>query len=571
MYAFLLLLQLTRVPATAVQVTDAGTAVPATVTINEFLIAQTETTQAEFEEVMGFNPSHHRGPKRPVENVTWWDAIRYCNLRSMRENLEPAYDLATGECDSSKNGYRLPADAEWEAALGKPDAEGAQLGSANTKDAGLLVRETVARGTRDVGSGKPNALGLHDMIGNVWEWCQDWFNPSSSAVPAAIGVNRVIRGGSFITTRSRWARAYRSSIEPREHSRFTGFRVARSAGRPAPVTFPANWYEPYHRVPPAFVNQTGGLSPLAEGVTDAKQWPARREQLRKRWLEILGRPPVTPPSPEVRLIRESQQPTYTGRLMQLRTEPDSWEKIYVMLPARPVRKPMPVVIVPYYDVDTPAGENLGGRSFGPPSVRSFALMAVQNGWTAVAIRWFGESYGESYDEAVANLHIRYPGVTGLGKWVWDAQRLLDYLYTRPEVDRNNIGIIGHSLGGKMALYAAALEPRITAVVSSELGIGLSFSNYEDFWYLGERTRTLPPGADHHELLALVAPRPFLLIGGESSDKDASWHYINAVRPVYRLLNRPDDIGHFNHRSGHSPTVEAMQLSMEWFRRFLRQQ
>ena len=86
---------------------------------------------------------------------------------------------------------------------------------------------------------------------------------------------------------------------------------------------------------------------------------------------------------------------------------------------------------------------------------------------------------------MANLKLRHPNCTGLGKWVWDSHRLLDYLYTLPEIDRENIGIIGHSLGGKMSLYAAAFDPRIIAVVSSELGIGLSFSNYEDYWYFGD--------------------------------------------------------------------------------------
>jgi formylglycine-generating enzyme len=308
MLAFLLLLQLVRIPATTVQADDASTGVAARVTIEEFLIAPTETTQAEFEEVMGFNPAHHRGPKRPVENVTWWDAIRYCNLRSVREGLEPCYDLATGECDLSRNGYRLPTNAEWEAALGKPSPEGAQLGTTDTKDAGRLVRETLAQGTRDVGAGKPNAHGVYDMIGNVWEWCQDWHNPAQSPAPAALGVNRIIRGGSFISTQSRWARVYKSSIEPREHSRFTGFRVVRSAGGEASVAFPANWHQPYQQVPPAFANQTGSLSPLVQGVANAKQWPERRESLRKRWMEIVGRPAIPSPGPEVRLIRESEQP-----------------------------------------------------------------------------------------------------------------------------------------------------------------------------------------------------------------------------------------------------------------------
>jgi pimeloyl-ACP methyl ester carboxylesterase len=287
-------------------------------------------------------------------------------------------------------------------------------------------------------------------------------------------------------------------------------------------------------------------------------------------MALLGAPSQSPPKPETRLLDAIDEPAYSGSLMELRTEIDSWEKIYFLSPRGERRRPLPVVIVPYYDVDTTVGRNLGGRNFMPLSVRSFAHLAVQQGFAAVAVRWFGESYGERYDEAVANLHQRHPGVTGLGKWVWDAQRLLDWLSEQPQVDRNRIGIIGHSLGGKMALYAAAFDERIRVAVSSEPGIGLTFSNYEDYWYLGERIKQLPPGADHHELLALIAPRPFLLIGGQSADKDESWHYINAAQAVYRLLGRPDEIGYFNHRAGHTPTPEAVRLSMEWLMHYLEE-
>ncbi|WP_417649362.1 alpha/beta hydrolase, partial [Enterobacter hormaechei] len=84
-------------------------------------------------------------------------------------------------------------------------------------------------------------------------------------------------------------------------------------------------------------------------------------------------------------------------------------------------------------------------------------------------------------------------------WIWDLQRVVDYLLTRPDVDPARIGIIGHSLGGKMALYGAAFDPRIKAVVSSEPGISLKFSNYQDFWYFGKAIEELPKDADQHQL------------------------------------------------------------------------
>ena len=563
---------LIRVPQSHSDITDPATGISVGVMAGEFLIAPTEVTQADYQSVTGHNPAIHKGAERPVENVSWWDAIRYCNLLSARENFEPCYDLVTGRRFPACNGYRLPTSAEWMAAAGKGDPRTAHLGTANTKSVEELLK-TVERGTRLVAAGAADSRGLHDMYGNVWEWCEDWFDPVPSPFPAInprgpdVGLTKVLRGGSFISTTGSWARGYGASMKPDQRSRFTGFRVVRSGAPVAPLSV-SNWHEPYHRVPAGFEKATGGLSSVLGEASNEAAWRSRREQIREKWLSVLGVPKIAPPVPQTRLLRTIEEPAYTGQLLELRTEPDSWEKIYVLTPREEVRKPRPVVIVAYYDVDTPAGRNLGGRTFLPMGVRSHAHLAVQLGYIAVAVRWFGESYGERYDEAVANLHLRHPGVTGMGKWIWDAQRLLDWLHTQPEVDRKNIGIIGQSLGGKMSLYAAEFEPRITAVVSSEPGIGLSFSNYEDYWYLGENIRKLHPGADHHELLALIAPRPFLLIGGQSADKDESWHYINAARPVYQLLGRPDEIGFFNHRTGHAMSPESVKLSLEWFKRYL---
>ena len=157
--------------------------------------------------------------------------------------------------------------------------------------------------------------------------------------------------------------------------------------------------------------------------------------LQSKWVKILGKMSGDPPPVAVRHISTHHEPTYTGELMMLQVEPDYWEKIYVMLPTAADRsRPLPVVIVPFYDVDTPAGRSLGGRSTTPLGTRSYAHLAIQNGMAAVAIRWFGESYGENSSEVVANLKMKHPDVTGMGKWVWDSKRLLDYMATRPELD-----------------------------------------------------------------------------------------------------------------------------------------
>jgi pimeloyl-ACP methyl ester carboxylesterase len=516
-----------------------------TIQISPFLIGRTEVTQADYERITGRNPSVHRGPTLPVESVTWWDAIRYCNLLSTHEGLEPVYDLNTGERDSNRTGYRLPTEAEWTLAFNQRD-QSANLRKPGTKNTASLT-----------GSTRPAPpVGLADMAGNVWEWCHD----RHSAVPIvdaifdpagpATGPDRVIRGGGYLTTAGQWNKGLRSSRDPASPSPFTGFRIARNGNtRAVPPLFDLSRVA----LPSA---PTQNLSPLAN-----------RQELHRRWADILGAPGLSVHRPEVRQIERINDPIYAGELLELRTEPDAWERVFLMRPHARSAQRRPVLIVPFYDVDTPAGRNLGGRRFVPLSVRSFAYMAVQQGFVAIAIRWFGESYGEGYDEAVANLKSRHPGCTGLGKWIWDAQRLLDWIATLPDVDASRIAVMGHSLGGKMALYAAAFEPRVAAVVASEPGIGLALTNYDDFWYLGENVARVPKGSDQHELIALIAPRPFLLIAGEDSDGDKSLPYMNAARPAYG--SAAGRLGFFNHRKGHSPTPESVILALEWLRSALR--
>jgi formylglycine-generating enzyme required for sulfatase activity len=574
--------KLAEIPGGTVEIVDGLTTVPVSVTIGKFLISPTQVTQAEFEEITGDNPSFHRGANLPVESLTWWEAIRYCNLRSFKEHLEPCYNLDSGFCDTRKNGYRLPSDVEWTQASGtpldRPDAnpKTANLGNADTTHISALM-DAVKSGTKPVGSYPANRYGLYDMFGNVWEWCTDYYNPlrepQASYNPAGPlrGLDRIIRGGSYISTTSPWVHDYRRRLPPDFKSRFTGFRIARTL-EPDPVLPAAhdspNWFKQYNNAPPGYATSIGPLTSLVTGVNSVAEWEVHRKAIKQKWQNLMGSMDLKPLPPKTRLIETVKHQNYTAKMLELRTEPDSWEKILVMMPAADIRTPRPVVIVPFYDVDTSAARDLSGNEYLGPTVDPYAYCAVQKGYIAVAIRWWGESYGEAENEVVANLKLRHPNVDGVGKWIWDAHRLVDYLYTLPEVDRSRIGIIGHSLGGKMALHAPAFDERITCVVSNELGIGLTFSNYSDYWYFGNKIHSLPPGSDQHELIALIAPRPFLLIGGDKYDTEKSWYYINAARAVYKLYGKPENVGYFNHHTGHRPTPDEIWRMNEWLAHFL---
>jgi len=185
-----------------------------------------EVTQAQYEQVMGVNPSEYKGANNPVEMVSWEDAVEFCRRLS-----ELPAEKAAG------NVYRLPTEAEWEYACRAGTTTKFSFGD-DESDFGEYgwYRENSGRTTHPVGSKLPNAWGLYDMHGNVWEWCQDWYGdyPSGSVTDpsgATSSSGRVNRGGGWFNTADncRSADRYRNSPSYRNYN--LGFRVVRSSGK----------------------------------------------------------------------------------------------------------------------------------------------------------------------------------------------------------------------------------------------------------------------------------------------------------------------------------------------------
>jgi formylglycine-generating enzyme required for sulfatase activity len=209
------------------------------VTVESFYIAETEVTQALWKAVMGDNPSYFPGDDRPVETVTWFDAVRFCNALSERERLTPAY-LIEGDSvawNRAANGYRLPSEAEWEyAARGGPRGGAGPLdrvyyaGGENAADLGWYDKNS-GRASKPVKSKGPNELGIYDMSGNVWEWCWDWYGPypyDPAVEREDFRKERVLRGGAWFTPVNLLRVTNRYWNGPSFKVNSVGFRLARN-------------------------------------------------------------------------------------------------------------------------------------------------------------------------------------------------------------------------------------------------------------------------------------------------------------------------------------------------------
>lgn len=243
------------------------------VTVSDFYIGKYLVTEKEWTDVMGSNPSQFAGDNLPVENVNWYDAIEYCNRRSIKEGLKPYYNIDKnkkdpnnlkdpefGDLDTIKwsvtinphaNGYRLPTEAEYEYA-----ADGGQLsesstysGSNDAEDVAWYWRNSgdmhlsgfwswsIVQQNHDkpkaVGLKKSNELGLYDMSGNVREWCWDWYQDSlvkKAANPTGpqSGFRRVWRGGGWMGDAPFTEPTFRGSLAANGTGPDQGFRVCRN-------------------------------------------------------------------------------------------------------------------------------------------------------------------------------------------------------------------------------------------------------------------------------------------------------------------------------------------------------
>jgi formylglycine-generating enzyme len=221
------------------------------VTLSDFYIGKYPVTQNQYKSVMGKNPSYFKdsGKNAPVEKVTWFDAVEFCNNLSAQKGLQKCYSGSGNsiKCDFSKNGYRLPTEAEWEyAAKGGSKSKGYKYsGSDNLGEVGWYWQNSGDSSlsgdwdankiidnnckTHTVGGKKSNELGIYDMSGNVWEWV--WDIPGSAQTNPhgqGSGSNRVYRGGGWSSSASFCTVSYRNPVSATNTYYDMGFRLCRN-------------------------------------------------------------------------------------------------------------------------------------------------------------------------------------------------------------------------------------------------------------------------------------------------------------------------------------------------------
>jgi hypothetical protein len=361
--------------------------------------------------------------------------------------------------------------------------------------------------------------------------------------------------------------------------------------------------------PPPDVGPSEQLEPLGtppQPLT-AADWARRSTEIEAQFRAFLGSPAAAPAAAlaAATVVDEWELPWGHAKLCSQPNGPRSRQLVLLLRPLEAASGPAvhrPAAVVPFYHPDESSGLDLRSRIPSAPARNNpdaplsddatiaYGRHLVDRGYVVACVEAYPFNQQEpdemaelqqpatatavkasthpDWQVATDKLLRENPDWTGMGKLTQDVRLATDLLLQQPAVDRSRVLCIGHSLGGKMAFYAGCLDKRISAVIASDFGIAFASTNWEADWYLGP-----PPfrnqgthaqlNLNHHHLLALMAPRPFLLIGGQYDDEKA-WQYLEGARPAYNVCGAgPLALCYHNHATGHRPPASANQIAYEW--------
>ncbi|MSU23182.1 MAG: sialidase [Opitutus sp.] len=316
------------------------------------------------------------------------------------------------------------------------------------------------------------------------------------------------------------------------------------------------------------------VRPDGSRIATAAEWTLERAAIRRRWFQLMGPWPELLAAPTLEIVRTESRENFEQQWIRLELAPGLKQDAILLLPRG--AGPFPAVVVPFYDPATSAG--LGGKS-----LRDFGYQLARRGFVALCL---GAPGGDAYQPTLAGAQCQ--PLSFLAYLAANAHTALTRL---PFVDASRIGIVGHSYGGKWAMFASCLYDKFACAVWSDPGIVFDETrpsiNYQEPWYLGlDPTTTRPRGLvsataprtgayqqliaqghDLHELHALMAPRPFLVSGG-AEDSPARWPALTHAIAVNHLLGAADRVA-MTHRPAHDPTAESNAIIYRFLEHFLR--
>lgn len=335
------------------------------------------------------------------------------------------------------------------------------------------------------------------------------------------------------------------------------------------------WLAEVQRPPQNTVQPDRNLAALLvdekqQPIIKRQQWEAARKRLKEAWLKFLGPMPTDRPPVKLEVLKEDRPEGCVRQLVRYLAEADEPVEGYLLAPASPAKGKRSGIVALHQTSDTSI-EEIAGVNSGEQ--HHLGLQLCRDGHVVFCPRCYlwqtPPKYKLDVKGPVEYFHKRHPQTLGMHKMLFDAQRGVDVLTSLPDVDPQRIGTVGHSLGAKEVLYLMAFDERVQAGVASEGGLAFSSTNWNDPWYLGAGIKAPDFPLNHHQLLALIAPRAMLVLAGESgsgcADGVRSWPYIEAALPVYHLYGEHARLGMLNHRQGHTIPPDARAKLMEWLR------
>ncbi|EAQ77281.1 alpha/beta hydrolase family protein [Blastopirellula marina] len=327
-----------------------------------------------------------------------------------------------------------------------------------------------------------------------------------------------------------------------------------------------SWLAQVVTPPPMVKTSSSETLQTADGmpIVTLRQWQDKRAIVDADWRDFLGVYSAAPQLPlQVETLRSDRLEHCTRTLIRYQAEPDRSVRAYLLTPHQPSEKKLPAIVA-FHGTNAKTFQKLVGLD-GEPE-RHMGLRLAEQGFVVLCPENFLWEQ-KSYLASTAAVLAPHPHSKAMAVMLADGLRAVDVLLAQANVDPQRIGAYGHSLGAKESLYLTAFDDRICAAVASEGGIGMHSTNWEAPWYLGKVVKSPDFTRDHADLIALIAPRPFLVLGGETgrgcSDGERSWPPLLVGQRVTKLYDAPVRIGLWNHHEGHQLSWESGERVIQW--------